>query len=146
MREAVFKKKNLSLYNIIDGPGTFMVKVSSRVGQKQLIEDGSKSRYLVNLRVATVEQLESCLNLLSTEDEISFSEVRHCFITGVIWENDVNDLLELPTKGETVIATFDYVDEIIRCVSITLIPRRRLQQFDPEAYRKSKDLLKTLFK
>lgn len=142
--ESVFKKSNLNFYSIIDEPGTYMIKVAGRVTNNQYINDGGHSRYLVNLRAASLDSLEECLDIMGDEDTISFREVGHCFITGAIWENDVQSKLELPTKGETVIASFDYVDGIMRCTSITLIPRKRLQTFDVEAYNKSKNLLKNL--
>ncbi len=139
---AIFKKSNLKLYEVISEPGTYIVKSAGKV--KTLIEDGSKSRYLCNLRVATIDMLENCLEIMGHMDQIPFDEVGHCFITGAIWENDVENKMTLPTKGENLIATFDYVDDVMRCVSITLIPRKRLQTFDPEAYDLSRRLLKDI--
>lgn len=142
--ESIFKKSNLNFYSIIDKPGTYMVVAAGRVTENQYINDGSKSRYLVNLRVASLNGLEECLDIMGDSDSIPFRQVGHCFITGAIWENDVQNKLDLPTKGETVIATFDYVDSVMRCVSITLIPRVRLKTFDLESYNKSRNLLKNL--
>ncbi len=144
--EPVFKRDNLRLYQIIDEPGTYMVKAAGRVTENQYIEDGSKSRYLVNLRAASIEQLEECLDIIGEDSTIAFKFVSQCFITGAIWEGDIQNKLDLPTKGEVLIASFDYVDGIMRCTSITLIPRRRLQTFDPDAYDKSRNLLKGLMK
>jgi len=140
----VFYKKNLALYQVLKEPGTYHVKVSNTVKPEFLYEDGNKSRYIINLRIATKEGFEECLRTIGNDDYCDFSKVRQCFIAGVIWERDIIDLSLLPTKGETVIATFDYVDDIMRCVSITLIPRKTLDNFDLEAYNQIKIMYKNL--
>ena len=146
MSEAVFKKSNLNLYQIIEEPGTYMVKSSGRVSSKNLIDDGNASRYLANLRVIAKEQLIECLEYMENCESVPFHEVGKFFITGAIWADSVENEMDLPTKGETLIATFDYVDEVMRCVSITLIPRKRLQMFDAESYDLSQSLLQRLLK
>jgi hypothetical protein len=50
----------------------------------------------------------------------------------------------LPVKGEKVIVTFDYVDDIMRCTSLSLIPREDLNTFDLNAYSQSRKLFKNL--
>ena len=40
----------------------------------------------------------------------------------------------MPTKGERVIATFEYVDFVLRCTSITLIPRKEPKIFLSSLY------------
>ena len=142
----IFHKKNLALYQVLKEPGTYHVKVSNTVKPEFLYEDGNKSRYIVNLRIATPKNFENCLEILGSREYCDFSEVKHCFLAGAIWEKDLVDLTLLPTKGETVIATFDYVDDIMRCVSITLIPRKVLDNFDLEAYNQVKIMYKDLLK
>jgi hypothetical protein len=140
----IFKKQHLELYQVLDKPGTYQTKVSNTVKPEFLYEDGNKSRYLINLRVATKSNFEECLKILGNREICDFQEVKHCFLTGAIWEKDIHDLTLLPTKGESVIATFDYVDDIIRCVSITLIPRKVLKNFDLGAYNQVKKMYNEL--
>lgn len=144
MNEPIFRKESLPLYSIIEEPGTYIVKVANTVLPKYLIEDNSKSRYIVNLRVGTIEGLEETLNILGNKQECAFHNIKHCFISGTLWENTIDDILVLPTKGENVIATFDYVDDIMRCISLTLIPRKTLKNFNPNAYNLSRALFKDL--
>ncbi len=46
-------------------------------------------------------------------------------------------------EGE-VIATFDYVDDILRCTSVTLIPRKELDKFDLDTVCENRSLFKSL--
>ena len=144
MTEAIFNKDHLNHYSIVKEPGTYVVKCANTVRPQYLIEDGSKSRYIVNLRAATIENLEECLDILGKRQICSFHDVRDLFLSGTIWENDLDDLKRLPVKGEKVIVTFDYVDDIMRCVSLSLIPREDLNTFDLNAYSQSRKLFKNL--
>lgn len=144
MTEAIFNKDHLNHYSIVRKPGTYVVKCSNTVRPEYIIEDGSKSRYIVNLRAATIESLEECLNILGTRQICSFHDVRDLFLSGTIWENDIDDLKRLPVKGEKVIVTFDYVDDIMRGISLSLIPREDLNTFDLNAYSQSRKLFKNL--
>jgi hypothetical protein len=146
MSEAIFKKEHLRNYKVIPGPGTFMIKVSNTVKPEYLYEDGAKSRFIVNLRCATVEGFEDCLSLMKTNEVAPFDLVRDCFMSGAIWENDLDDLTKLPIKAEEVIATFDYVDDILRCVALTLIPRKELNNFDLDAHCRSRKLFLNLIR
>lgn len=107
-----------------------------------MIEDGSKSRYIVNLKVSTTQKLQNCVKSMGNNEIVSFNAVKKYFISGVIWENEVNELIDLPSKGEEVIATFDYLDDELVCKSINLIPRRTLKTFDLKAI----DLTRRLYK
>ena len=141
MSKAIFKKDSLKHYAVIDGPGTFIVKSVSRT----YIEDGSKSRYLLNLRAATIDALEHIVGVLGQRNECSFKELEGCFITGTLWANKVQEDIDLPAKGEKVIASYDYnEDGDIWCTGITLIPRRSLKTFNPDAFNTSKQLFKKL--
>lgn len=144
MSEYLLKRKNLVLYEVIPGPGTFLVKVASTVTTKNLYELDKYPRYIVNLRVATKEGFQECLDKMGSREVIDYMEVSPYFMSGAIWIKDIDDTRKLPTKGEEIIATFDYVDEILRCVSLTLIPRKSLTPFDLNAVCKSRKLLKIL--
>lgn len=137
----VFKKEHLNMYQILNKPGTYICKCANTVRPIYLINDGSKSRFLVNLRVATKDNLLDALKILDGRDECLFDEVKHCFITGVLWYNSLDDTELLPTKGENVIVTFN---EKLLCESITLIPRKELQNFDIEAFSLSQKLINNI--
>jgi len=137
----VFKKEHLSLYQVLVKPGTYIVKVANTIRPSYLIEDGSKSRFIVNLRIATKENLIACLDELGKNDAIEFSKVRQFFTSGTIWFNQLDDLEELPTKGEAVIATFN---EKLQCESITLIPRKELNNFDLNAFNVTQNMFAKL--
>lgn len=141
MDEPIFKKEHLQLYQVLQTPGTYIVKVANTVKPSYLIEDGSKSRFIVNLRVATKDNLLSCLNILGNKEMIEFSKVKQCFTAGVIWYNQLDDIEYLPTKGENVIATFN---DKLQCESITLIPRKEMANFDLDAYNITKNLYEKL--
>lgn len=145
MSEPVFKKADLKNFNVVDEPGTFMVKSAGAT----FFEDGDKSRYLLNLRAGTLTGLETCLEIMGERDVVPYSEFdgHNVFMTGVLWENKVTDPVLVPAKGEAVIATYDYNEEgELWCVSVTLIPRKTLKTFNPEAYSLSRKLFKELTK
>jgi len=144
--EPIFKKKSLAHYQVVNEPGTFIVKVANTVKPEHLYEDDGYPRYLVNLRAATQEGLEACVDTLDEKDECKFKDIRDNFITGSIWENEMENISLFPVKGENIIATYDYVDDVLRCVSLTLIPRKSLQTFDLNAFNRSRKLLNNLFK
>ena len=145
MTKAKFSKKLLGRYKIIEYPGTYVIPVSSTASPKHLIED-EYPRYLINLRANTEKNLLKCLDILGLREECSFEEVKKYFLSGVLWKNDVEEGLELPTKGERVIATFEYDSQNkLFCSNITLIPRKTLKTFNPELYDDTQLLIKKLF-
>jgi hypothetical protein len=137
----IFKREHLYLYQILK-PGTFLCKCATTVKPSYLINDGSKSRFIVNLRVASKEKLMEVLSILGHREECLFEEVKHCFCSGTLWFNQLEDIEFLPTKGETVIATFN---NKLQCESITLVPRKELSNFDLEAFTLSQKLLNNIF-
>lgn len=145
MNEPVFKRKDLKQFAIVEDPGTYIVKSFGAT----YFEDGDKSRYLLNLRAATADGLMECLEILGDRNECNYSEFngKNCFITGTLWENHVNDVSLVPVKGESVIATYDYNDEgQLWCISVTLLPRKTLRTFNPDAYNKSRQLFNDIIK
>lgn len=137
MNEPIFKKEFLKTYLVVEEPGTYIVKSAN----SYLLEDGDKTRYLLNLRAATIEGLEKCLSILGNRLSCPYSELNECFITGTLWENSVSDKSLVPAKGENVIATYDYNSEgVLWCVSITLIPRKTLEKFNPDSFNRAKQL------
>jgi len=133
----IFKKEHLQLYQVLSKPGTYIVKVANTIKPSYLIEDGSKSRFIANLRVATKENLIACLKELGNNEAVEFSKVKQFFTSGTIWFNQLDDLEELPTKGEAVIATFN---DKLQCESITLVPRKELTNFDLNAFNVTQNM------
>ena len=146
MKEPVFKRKFLEHYQVIQEPGSYIVKVANTVKPEHLYIEDEYPRYIVNLRATTEENLINCVDILGEREECVFEEVNDCFISGTIWENDLPDITFLPNKGESVVATYDLVDDIMRCISLTLIPRKTLQNFDPKAYNTNRKLFTQLIK
>jgi len=146
MKEPIFKKKSLGHYQVVEKPGTFMVKVANTVKPQSLYVNDGYPRYIVNLRAASKAGLERSLAALGSRDSCKFEDIRDNFIAGSIWQNEIDDTSLLPTKGETVIATYDMVEEVLRCVSITLIPRKTLEIFDLNAFNTSRKLFNDLLK
>ena len=144
MTYASIKKSSLRNYEIIPGPGTYIVKVANAVKPEYLIEDGSKSRYIVNLRCAPLPLLEECVSIMGPRELIPFEQVKHCFSSGTLWENEIEDLMKLPAKGEEIIATFEMKEQRLLCTALTLIPRKKLSTFNLDAYCTSRQLLKKL--
>jgi hypothetical protein len=146
MTGATLNKSNLKNYYVVSEPGTHIVKSANSVNPDFVYDEGSKARYIVNLRVATIDGFQECLEIMGNKNIIQFKEVRSCFLSGAIWANDVECISHLPTKGENIIATFDYVDEVLMCTAITLIPREKLDRFDLNALDESRQLYKELYK
>jgi hypothetical protein len=135
-----FKKEHLKHYLILEGPCTARVRVSSKVTIKNLWDEGeANERYLVPLRVGIQEKLIEAAEEIEN-GFVTYHDLQGCFVTGAIFTNSIDSLKELPVKGEEVLATFDYVDDILRCVSLTLLPRIKLKVFDPDGYNKTKSL------
>ena len=143
---AVLKKEHLKFYNVIEEPCTAIVTVANTVKPEYLIEDGSASRFIVNLRVATKEGFDNCLDILGDKTSCAFNKVSGCFLAGTLWVNEILEIEQLPTKGEQIIATFDIKNDELRCVSLTLLPRKKLNTFDLNAHLKTRYLFRELIK
>ena len=137
---ATLKKEHLRKYQVIKEPGIYKVKVANSVLPNHLYDEGAKARYLVNLRCTTEEGFETCLGIMGNLEIIPYEKIRSCFMSGVIWENNLDDLEKLPAKGEEVIATFEYVEDTLLCTAITLIPRKELPYFELDNFCKNRKL------
>lgn len=133
--DAIFHKKLLQHYAVINKVGTYEVTVAN--SNNIYIEDGSKSRYLLNLRAGTLDNLIKATKILGSRQFCPFSEVQDCFLTGTVWENNLKEVKDLPIKGEKVLATFteENPDEYL-CTAIGLLPRENLELFDLLEYSK----------
>ena len=144
MSKPIFKKEHLKGYSVINGPGTYKLKVANTVNRDRIFGEGSSERYLVNLRAGFKSGLMACVEKMGNREVVDFSEVGQFFLTGAIWAKDVKNIEDLPTKGETVIATFDFKDFALVCVRITLIPRVEPETFDLDAVCRTRELFKNL--
>ena len=141
MSEYLFKKKNLSNYSVVNEPGTYILKVAN---VSPLYEDDGYPRYIVNFRAGLPQGFQDCLEIMGNREIVDYVNIRHCFLTGSIWQNKVDDVQDLPIKGEDVIASFDYVDDILQCQCVTLIPRKKPNKFDLNSMCTSRMLLQDL--
>ena len=125
--EAIFHKRLLQHYAIVDNPGTYEITVASN--KHTLIDDGAKSRYLINLRAGTLQNLVKAVNILGKRNFCPFVEVQNCFMTGVIWANKLADVKDLPIKGERVLVTIKSENSILMPEAIFVPQRQDLQLF-----------------
>lgn len=137
MSEPQFHFKLLSNYQLVTKPGTYYVSVAYDVHEGHLILD-EYPRYIVPLRAITGEGLVQIMEALNvaTGGLVPYSSIRHCFLSGAMFcnEGDLLSDIELPIKGEKVIADFDYVEidgeKKLLCKHIKLLPREELDYVD----------------
>ena len=144
--DSVFHLDLLKRYQLLNKPGTYIVSVAYTVTDKNYILD-EYPRYLIPLRVVTGEGLEKILKILDKGTKrVSFTRVRDCFLTGALWDNDDIEY-DLPIKGESVKATFDFVEGRLMCTHLELLPREELDFVNVEAINDFKNnILKLLNK
>jgi hypothetical protein len=142
----LFKKESLNTFHIIEEPGTHFVRVNNNITKSHLYEEDDHPRYLVTLKVIHKDNVEKCLSLFGNHEQIPFKNIRPYLYTGVIWENQVLSELDLPIKNEEVIATFNYIDDEIKCISMTLVPRTELNTLQLQEVCKSRKLLNDILK
>lgn len=126
-----FDISHIDRYAIITEPCTVVLKATYKVSS-QYIMDGHP-RWLIPLRALTNENLEALKELYRIGD-VYYSDIRDLFMVGALWSSQVEDEQDLPMAGEKVIATFDYVEDILRCTGINLIPRKEPEVFLASEY------------
>jgi hypothetical protein len=136
-KQIVFKMRDLDSYAIINEPCTVLVKNNSRPTMDSIYTGDSYPRWILNLRAITAVNLA----LLKTiaDNKYTYADIGHLLMTGSLWESQINHVYELPSKGEQMICVFDYVDGIMRCTNITLIPRR-----NPKLYKHGAEVAKEI--
>lgn len=150
----VFRLEHLAQYQLVTKPGTYFVSSACDVtDEKSLWLDGPM-RYVIPLRALTSESLEAILTLFREEDltEVPFKTVAPFFLKGALFCNDgeLFDKIDLPIRGEKMLATFDYVvtgdseDERLLCTHLALCPREELDYVDVEQLDQFKLALETL--
>lgn len=130
-RKYPFKIEHLHNVCKIDEPGTFEIKNMTTLDYYDITIKGELARWIIMLKAMTSANIE-VVKLLYKEfgSTLTYEDVGHYFFTGVIWENQIKNSINLPVKGENVIATFDYVDDVLRCTGITVKDRRAPKLYD----------------
>lgn len=121
----VFKLEHLDRYAVIRYPCTIMVKNNSRLQMSDIYTGDNNPRWLVNLKVITEFNLSLLKQLDKDGVQLTYWDIKHLLMKGAIWESQIKSPSDLPCKGEEMIAVFDYVNDILMCTSITLIPRKQ---------------------
>jgi len=123
-RSMEFKMEHLDRYAIIEKPCTIIVKNNTKLDFKKLYdEDGDNPRWLISIKAITKGNLNLLKQLSKENVRMTYQDMGHLLIKGAIWPEQANSPMELPVKGEEIIATFDYVEDVLRCTGITVIPR-----------------------
>jgi len=129
----VFSMSHMDGYAIIEGPCTVIVRCNSRAGPGNFYTSGGSPRWVINLKAVSEYNFNLLQGIVKEKSVVFYDEVMHLVLKGAIWEDQVDGPLDLPVKGENVIATFDYVEGILRCTAITLIPRKQPKIFSMSA-------------
>jgi len=143
MSEAIFKLDHLRHYQVINGPCSAIVRVGADV--RYLTADNNP-RYLVNLNVILKESVDKIINRIGSQEQVNFNFVKDLFISGAIFKDKISSIEELPIKGERVIATFDYIENVMRCTHISTLPREQLKFVDLERLNKTQKLFAEIIK
>jgi len=126
-----FDIMHLSNYAIIKNPCTVIVKCNSHLDFDNMYTKDGYNRWIINLKAVTETNLQYIQKLVSLNTILRYDSVGSLLLNGAIWENQALTNVELPAKGEDVIATFDYVDDKLLCTNITIIPRIKPTLFIP---------------
>lgn len=96
-----FKKAQLAQFLLIDDIGKYDLPVFSNVTDRALVldEDGTKPRYIVNLKAIAADKFAQLKALFATREEVPIEETNGLFMTANIWKNNEQEPA-LPLKGE----------------------------------------------
>jgi len=129
MNQPIITKKTLENYLVIDQPCTAECTVAATVRPNHLI-NGTIPYYVVYLRVIRKTEYKRILKILDDLPYLDFIKYRSLFVTGVVFENQIKDGFNLPTKGEKVIVTFDYKRDKLWPKHVELKPAYQLQRLN----------------
>lgn len=130
-KELVFDLMHLDKYAIISGPCTVIVQNNSSLKMTDLYSADGHNRWLLKIKAISAFNLALIKDLTNKKIQLTYNDVGHLLMTGALWEDQIDLPEDLPVKGENLIAVFDYVDDILRCTGITLIPRKKVPLFNP---------------
>ena len=126
-----FELVHLEKYAKIKGPCTVRVKNNSRLDFNRIYDGDGHPRWILNLKAVWVKNLEYIEKMARARELLTYKEVSYYLMSGSIWEEQVESANEMPVKGEELVATFDYVDNILRCTYITLVKRELPDLYSP---------------
>jgi hypothetical protein len=125
-----FALSHLDQFETIDGPETLMVKNMTPLDYNVLYRGDGNPRWILQLKAITTTNLELIKQVSKKVSSLTYQDIGHLLMTGVIWENQIKNAECLPVKGEYVHASFDYVKGILRCTNISVITRRVPVRYD----------------
>lgn len=134
-----FRLEHLDRFAIVTEPCTIIVKNNSKVTMDDIYLADGKPRWILMLKAITDYNLALIQTLSKEQENITYSDIGHLLMKGAIWEEQILIESDLPSKGEEVIAVFDYVHDILMCTNITLIPRRQ-----PKLYHYANEFINEL--
>jgi len=130
MSDLRFNIKHLDKYAIVTEPCTAIVRCNSTPDFNKPYTDDGYDRWIINLKAVAEENLEILKAVSDSGTVVHYSQISHLLLSGAIWKDQIWEETQLPVKGENVIATFDYVKEVLMCTAITIIPKVNLEIFD----------------
>ena len=130
-KDIVFNLMHLDKFAIIRKPCTIIVQNMSIINYENLYRMDGSNRWILNIKAITEFNLTLIKSLLVKNITLTYADIGHLLMTGALWEDQIEEPEELPAKGENIIAVFDYVDDILRCTNITLIPRKKAELYSP---------------
>jgi len=116
-------KTFLNKLSIIEEECTAVVQSMQTIDKRFFIDDDNP-RYLVPLRAIGIDNKEALDELLSSEPRstIDIELIYPFLLTGTLWEDKVLHKLDLPVKGENLVATFIYGDlDELRCEGLVTL-------------------------
>lgn len=129
MERAILTRRVLKNFFVIDKPGTTTLPCSSTTKSEHAIITAESIYFNVYIRAITKKNLKGILKLLDESPIIPFTEVSAYFLRGIIFNNQLTDGYELPTKGENVIVT---ITPNLTVASVELIPRAMFNRIADE--------------
>jgi len=131
-----FSLQSLWKYAIIDGPCTAAVRcVSSLDYEGGLYTEDGYNRWIANLgavKKKSLEEIEKLYYAYKKEGRVLYyDQIGHLLMSGAIWENQIFSRVDLPVKGEMIIAVFGLVDDVVKCTNISTIPKSKPKLYEP---------------
>lgn len=145
--DALFEMKHLDRISRISGPCTVYVRNNNAIDYNKLYTQDGHNRWIITLKAMTEENFQ-IVKEASKVSTIYYRDVRELFLTGAIWENQILSEKDMPLKGEEVGCVFDYRDGILRCVSVSTLPRKRPKTYihSVEVYAEIEEFEKIILK
>lgn len=130
-------KKFLNKFKYIEEECTAEVTCMATVDETFLHGKEGSKRYFIPLRVLDANRLDELMDILDDVegDYIDMEELYPFTLSGTIWESSLLDTINLPIKGEKVLATFEYDEnEDLRCVGIVPLAKVKPKSFNLDKF------------